>query len=335
MLVGRLLATGRPGAQKFRSTAAADIETEKALSSLMLSVAGSPRVLHADEVPRGSSISGETITAAITATDGEMTVRKLGVSESIQVAGVIVSACGNNTTASNDLARRMLTINLSFTGGQVIARTGFRHPDLAQYVRDNRPALFGAAQTVLLYAIQNNPVREIPRLGFSHNWAPFILGAMSHFRTEDDSADMAELALRGWFNEVDAGSETADDWGEAVHVLWRRLGGEAELSARVLQHLLRPDPLEGPFDLPEAVKSLKQFDERAQVKELTKALGAIRGMGIAHEGVVYRVMKRSQSANSKKSVRWYVEAIDENGELIQPGDAQPVPAEVFVEADFS
>jgi hypothetical protein len=336
MLLGRNLSTGRPDAQRFRAQQAADAEVEKDLGTLQLSVAAAPKWFHCDEVPRGSNLSGETVTMAITATDGELRVRKLGVSEAIQISGQIISACGNNVEASADLARRFLRIELSYsTGTSVLARAGFRHKDLQGYVRENRPALFAMAHTILLYAMQHAPTWDVPTMGFSHNWAPSILGAMSHLRTTDGTTDVAELAYRGWLDEVDTGNGTSEDWAEAAHCLWERLGGESAPVTDIRMHITRPTMPKGPVPaLPEKLRDMQYQSDKDADKNLGVALRSIKGTAIRHEnGVIYRIDAVPQPSSSKRSRRWFVIAIDKAGDIIEPNTPVTIPDEPPV--DFS
>jgi hypothetical protein len=95
--------------------------------------------------------------------------RILGKSEIVELAlRMTWMASGNNVVLAADTPRRVIHSRLNSTLERPEERTGFKHPDVREYVRNNRPALLAAALTILRAWF----VAGKPRAGIS-NWGSY------------------------------------------------------------------------------------------------------------------------------------------------------------------
>jgi hypothetical protein len=314
LMIGRIIAQGHPGATSFRTGLWADEETSKLLTSLLRD---GGRFLHCDEIPRGDTIKGLTITELISQVDGEKKIRVLGGHDTVLQSGVITTLAGNAVELGGDANRRFLTINLAWAGaGTPIARSGFRHEDLVEFINENRQQLIAAVHTILLHGLQNKPTRTISGMGFTHDWAKVILGALSHL-TAENGQDVATLATGTWFTDVEESDENGDQWGPLLSFLWEQVGPQAITIKRMRevtkavsggQNLL--------VVLPDLLATIPSYNE-AQVNQgwagiLKKFLGAT----IPYEGDTYRLRMSEKTSRSKKSSTYFIEATGPNQERL-------------------
>lgn len=288
LLAGRMLGQGHPGSTTFTVGGFADEETRKQLAA-MLRDGG--RHLHCDEVPRGATVRGKTLTETITAVDGEGAIRLLGGNDSVPLSGIIVSLAGNNFELGGDLGRRFMPFRFAYTqGGSVIARTEYRHRDLLKYIQTNRPVLLAAAHTIVLHGLQNEPSTPIQSLGFSHDWAPIVLGAMSHLDTPDGI--LSDLAMNGWFDSVSNGDETSEMWSEVAAHWWWQHGDKYKTAAELYRAINIKHPGQQRPSLPDALIIPGGESEAFQTRRTTKALQGVVGMLITgSDGNRYRIVK--------------------------------------------
>lgn len=319
LLIGRVIAQGNPGSMDFKGTAEADVENEKKLGTL---IASGGRFFHCDEVVRGTGLVGEIIVKATTSSDGEYTLRRLGGNDELPASGVIVTAAGNNVHLAGDTPRRFLPIRFAYRGaGSVLGRTGFRHPSLMQYVIENRPALLAAVHTILLHGLQNKPAREIPGMGFTHDWASKVVGAASHLVTADGN-EVGLLALEGWLEGINQANSLSDEWGEMLTHVWKQLKGKSADAGRI-RELAKTGPKETMPILPSILGSAGGQSDREANKVWGRGLATILGSAIPVGDLYYRVETVAKSELSHKTARWTITATNDAGEVISP-DAAPV-----------
>ena len=338
LLIGRLLAQGHPSSVGFRVGGWADEETSKQLAGLLL--AGGT-FFHCDEVARGSKITGLTIMELVTAIDGEKAIRLLGGQDTIKQSGVILTLAGNAVELGGDANRRYFQINLAWSGGgSPISRTGFRHSNLVAFINQNRPKLLAAAHTILLYGLQNKPAWEVPGMGFTHDWAEKILGAMSHL-TGSDGRDLATTALDGWEKEVAEADEIGEYWGELMAALWARHGDRPVTVAELRSTGTLPPAKGQPKpQLPPSLLGFSLDAEIVQNRKWAAELKTIRGTTIPHEGIFYRLEATDRKSKSKKSLTYFMSAYTAEGtKLISGRDlpevgSKPVDTESTAEADM-
>lgn len=287
LMIGRLLAQGNPSSQSFETGNDANEETRKQLAVALLN---GQRFFHCDEVPRGWSLKGRQITAAITAIDGESQIRLLGGNALVTLAGMIISVAGNAIELGDDSNRRFSTIHLAWTGaGSPVSRKGFRHRSLVGFINQNRPQLLAAAHLILLYSLQNEPTRDIDSMGLTHNWPEKILGALSHI-TAEDGRDLAEVALDGWLGEVESSDEMGEQWGPLFAHLWL-IKGDRSIDAEQIRAASKTVLAAG--DLPPYLPSVLNMavgSERTVITQWGRHLKSTSGGTIPFEEINYRLV---------------------------------------------
>jgi len=122
--------------------------------------------------------------------------RILGASE--MVSGVplyaVWYATGNNVILVGDTARRVLHIRLESPMENPEERTGFRHPDLLDWVRKERPRLAAAALTILgAYHAAGRPDAGLTPWGSFEAWSAIIRNAVVWCELPDPGKTRTEL----------------------------------------------------------------------------------------------------------------------------------------------
>ncbi len=167
-----VVATGRnapTGVERFDQS-----EAHKAITAILLE--GPPIVL-LDNVVR--HLMSGPFSAALTAE--VWTDRVLGQSKMVTVENrAIWIATGNNLTLSSELRRRAVGIRIDAKMERPEERTGFRHPDLRAWARENRAALVHSALTVIQNWIAlGRPAPSVRPFGSFETWSHVIGGILS------------------------------------------------------------------------------------------------------------------------------------------------------------
>lgn len=141
-----------------------DDEMRKRITAI--AVFGEPTIL-LDNIPASGSLGCPSLDAALTATS--WSDRLLGRTETVTVPLYATwYATGNNIILAADTARRVCHIRLETLLESPERRSGFRHPKLLQWVRQERPRLAVAAVTILAAYCQAGR----PNMGLE-NWGSF------------------------------------------------------------------------------------------------------------------------------------------------------------------
>ena len=119
---------------------------------------------------------------------------------------------GNNVRMSSELVKRTIPIMLRPTDDHPEYRTGFQHPDLAEYLTEARPRALGC----LLGMIDNwdrVPLKDLPLGGFE-SWAGAVGGILRNAGYHD------------WRLSTDRWRSSADVEGEDLHAFVRKWAEE-------------------------------------------------------------------------------------------------------------
>jgi hypothetical protein len=187
-----------------------DDEMRKRITSIAL---GAESLVLLDNIK--DKLGTASLDAALTST--EWKDRRLGLNE--QVCAPLNAtwfATGNNTRLDGDLARRTLHIRIESEHENPEERTGFRRPNLREWLLAERPRLAAAAVTVLrAYFVAGRPDMRLSEWGSFEGWSRLIRHAIvwcglpdpgltrEALRTESDTDALALGALlRGW-NQLD------------------------------------------------------------------------------------------------------------------------------------
>jgi putative DNA primase/helicase len=236
-------------------------EERKRLVSLCL--ANDPIVL-IDNIER--PLKSAALAAALTSR--QVRDRVLGASEMVTAPmdGVWFGT-GNNVQVRGDLSRRIIPIELDPGVEFPEEREGFRHPDLLQWVRKERPRLVAASLTVLkAFVASEVRQKDLAAFGSFEEWSRTVrecvvwatgidpLGSRDRLRKDADvEYEGLRTALEVWEDEFGAGDQhakTAKDianWcaensesplGEALRELYEHRG-ESGIETKKLGYALR------------------------------------------------------------------------------------------------
>jgi len=150
-----------------------DAEIEKRITST--AIAGRAVVL-IDNIK--GSFGGPVWDAVLTSTT--WSGRRLGVSEDVVCLMLTIwLGTGNNVEPVGDTVRRILHIRLSSPEEDPEERTDFHHPDLLDWIRDNRARLIRAALIILrAYHLAGRPIQPGVRWGSFEGWAALVASAV-------------------------------------------------------------------------------------------------------------------------------------------------------------
>ncbi len=202
-------------------------------------------------------------TAALAAilTTGEHEDRILGTSDAIRMpVRAVWLASGNNPTLSNEITRRTVRIRLDAHQERPWLRRGFRHPNLHEWVREERPRLCHAVLTLVrAWLAEGKPrLADAPLLGMYEDWSRVIGGILA----------VAEIpGFLGNLNDAYAHADAeSDDTRILIEAWWaterNRAVTAAEIFPVVIQHSI-------PLDLGNG-------GDRAQRTKFGQALARLR-----------------------------------------------------------
>jgi hypothetical protein len=106
-------------------------------------------------------------------------------------------ATGNNIIVVADTARRIDHIRLESSEETPEERSGFQHPDLLAWVRENRPRLAAAAVTILAgYCAAGRPDMRLTPWGSFEGWSALVRQAVVWAGMPDPASTRRELATQ-------------------------------------------------------------------------------------------------------------------------------------------
>jgi hypothetical protein len=149
-------------------------------------------------------------------------------------------ATGNNVVLVGDTARRVVHVRLEPLDEKPEERSGFHHPDLLAWVRQERPRLTTAAVSILAaYCSAGRPDQRLTPWGSFEGWSDLVRSAVVWVGLADPGASRADLA------------STADREAVALRQLLNGLeemdpGGHGMPTGEILRELAdRPDMYDG------------------------------------------------------------------------------------------
>lgn len=200
---------------------------------------------------------------AVALTTGEYRGRVLGVSETTTVRTRCVwIATANNARLSDDLLRRSIRCRMNARVEEPYRRTGFKHIDLAGWVRNNRSALVGAALTLIQAWLEAGQPGGRHTLGSFERWASVMGGIL------------AVAGVPGFLENTDdfyeaARGEGGTSWRSFVEEWWRRFGTDWVSAGDLI-------PVATQVELP-----FKQREETKQRTELGAEIAKRRGQTVS------------------------------------------------------
>jgi hypothetical protein len=143
-------------------------------------------------------------------------------------------ATSNNAELSRDIVRRTVWIRLDAHVERPEDRTEFRHPDIEEWIGDNRPQIVSAVIRILRHWRELNKPLGRTTIGSYESWARVIGGILGCVGVEGFLANVAELRAQA------NADETA--WG-AFYERWWEEHGLSPVKAGDLYPLAQEDDL--------------------------------------------------------------------------------------------
>lgn len=203
-------------------------ELEKRITSLLLE--GATHIL-LDNV---LSIKSGVLAAALTAETWRG--RRLGMSEMLSLPNhALWIATGNNTEYSDEIARRNMPIRLDAGVERPEERSNFRHPNLKEYVRQNRVQLLSAVLSLVQAWVHEGMPRGSASIGSFESWAAVMGGIL----------DVAGIpGLLGGRENLHAHSDReTEEWGAFLHSWHDTFGQRPVTAGEVFEDILKPHSL--------------------------------------------------------------------------------------------
>lgn len=170
---------------------ATDDEMRKRITSIAMAGLGQLLFDNVDQ------LGGPSLEAALTAATWQD--RQLGGNQMTPELPLRVTwfATGNNVILKGDMPRRVLHIRLESMEESPEERTGFRHPDLLGWVRENRGRLVVAALSVLRgYVAAGRPDMKLRPWGSYEGWSALVRSATTHRSIGDEAQNPAAQIQR-------------------------------------------------------------------------------------------------------------------------------------------
>lgn len=184
----------------------------------------------------------EAIDRALTAT--RWRDRVLGGNSTVDLPlSTVWYGTGNNVLVAADTARRIVHIRLDVLHERPEERSGFRHPNLIAWIREERARLLAAALTALVaFCRAGRPQAELTPMGSFEGWSALVRGCVVWLGLPDPCLGRTHV-----LEFADAG---ADAIGQLVDA-WRQYdtAGEGFALSELLDQLYSPDSLASPSDL--------------------------------------------------------------------------------------
>lgn len=172
-------------------------EIEKRITTLLLQAS---QFVRFDNIKKMKS---QSLSAVLTAIDWRG--RILGVSKMPLLKNDVRlwTACGNNPELSDEITRRVVPIRIDANSEHPELRTGFRHPDLLEWVLEHRAELVSACLSIVQSWINKGMPRGKRTLGKFEVWAGVMGGILDvagieGFLTERESLGSSDLQSTEW-----------------------------------------------------------------------------------------------------------------------------------------
>jgi hypothetical protein len=188
---------------------------------------------------------------AIALTTGTWTDRVLGRTATITIPQrTMFVITGNNILLGGDLPRRCYWIRLDAQCSEPWRGREFRHPDLRQWVRENRGRLLGASLTLArAWFLAGCPAASTPVLGSFEEWCRIVGGVLEFAGIQGFLGNLDQLykqsdpTVSAWEAFLDALLDRMPQSGFRVADVVTRIRDDAAIRALVPEDLGDMDPI--------------------------------------------------------------------------------------------
>lgn len=183
------------------------------------------RMIHLDNLE--GNFGNDALDRALTATRWKD--RILGKSQEVDLPLIPVwYGTGNNVAVAADTARRIIHVRLDVLDEKPEERSGFAHPELISWLRQERPRLLTAALTILrAYCNAGMPRHNLPAFGSFEGWSRLVREAVVWLGLPDPCETRSKLAEQS--------DTTADALGQLI-AAWS--GADSDAKGIVVSDLL-------------------------------------------------------------------------------------------------
>jgi hypothetical protein len=187
-------------------------DTEEMRKKITAIALAGDRMIHLDNLE--GNFGNDTLDRALTATRWKD--RILGKSQEVDLPLIPVwYGTGNNVAVAADTTRRLIHIRLDVLDERPEERTGFKHPELITWIRQNRPRLLTSALTILrAYCNAGMPRQNVTAFGSFEGWSRVVREAIVWLGQPDPCATRAKLAEQS--------DTTTDALGQLI-AAWREV----------------------------------------------------------------------------------------------------------------
>jgi hypothetical protein len=253
-----------------------DDEMRKRITTLALE---GERLVLLDNI--GNTLGSPSLDAALTATTWKD--RVLGVNRSTAAVPLNATwyATGNNIVFNGDTIRRVVPIRIESDMERPEERHGFRHPDLLDWIRQERGRLVAAALTILrAYHVAGRPNQGLTTWGSYEAWSAAVRQPIAWVGLVDPAVAREELAEQ---SDREAGSL------RALLAAWHDIAGGEGLTVPEVFRMLEANTVANRVDdSRHGHETLKWPALRAAIAEISgKPLGQLPsprsfGMRLTH-----------------------------------------------------
>lgn len=202
-VIGSILFGKEPSAMTLGEN---DGETRKRISSQLFSLAP---YMFLDNLP--PKVHSHSLAAALTASVWNDRILGVSTMKSVDVSALWL-ATGNNVNFSNELARRLVLVELDPTDESPSTRTGFKHPNLMEWVQQQRESLIRACLILVRHWYALGQPKGKQAFGSYESYASVIGGILDaagiegflenrteEFLNQDDDSFFWNHIVKAWY----------------------------------------------------------------------------------------------------------------------------------------
>ncbi len=271
--------------QEFACSAYSSEDEEMQKRVTMIAVEGDKLVLLDNIV---GPFGGATVDLMLTSV--RWTGRILGSNKSANVPlWATWYATGNNMQFVGDIMRRICPCRLTSKLKNPEERKDFTHPNLREWVKENRPRLLGAALTILrAYYVAGSPVQEMTPWGSYEGWSRVIRGAIIWMGLPDPYKAR---------DEVRSSADATRGAIETIIEQWENLSPPAKglTCGKILAQVFPEKPATTPHWLSDIAEAIESLMPRPNAAALGRHFLAYRERRVENQRYLDFVSKRSNT----------------------------------------
>ena len=238
-----------------------------------------------------SRIDSGALASAVTAWP-IWSARLLGLSDNVRMPLPAVWVCtGNNLTASEEIAQRVVWVRLNAGTARPGERSGFKHPQLRRWATEHQGEIIAAFLVLIQsWVAAGQPMADTPVMGGFEEWVSIVGSILAHHGVTELLGNREGL--------IDYMSDETSQWAGLIGLMRNNelKGGGRQWLASELVDLLVSSKVDAPIDL-------GPVSPTAQARRLGAALRSRRDRRFGEHVLTMRT--------KDGSARWTLEAVTE------------------------